>query len=184
MSLLAFIAELTKALAWPLVVVIPIFLFRPELQKLIARIKKGKIGSAEFEFEQDVQALAKEVENEGEERLSLPDPIVALLEVAKSDPRMAVIRAFLELEACAIRLASKKNLLRNSMSRTFSSATKVLHEAKFINSSNLSRMLELRVLRNQAVHDSEFDPSYGSVFEYLRLTNYFIGMLSAHHDAS
>jgi hypothetical protein len=46
-----FVTEMLKTLAWPSVAVAGIFAFRRELKALIAQIKKGKLGSAEVEFE-------------------------------------------------------------------------------------------------------------------------------------
>jgi hypothetical protein len=55
MDSLAFISEMTKSLAWPLVSVCIAFIFRRQLQALLGRIKKGKVGPAEFEFEEGVK---------------------------------------------------------------------------------------------------------------------------------
>lgn len=55
---LTFIAEMSKAVAWPLAVVALALIFRPQLRALLARISKGRLGPAEFEFEQQLQMLA------------------------------------------------------------------------------------------------------------------------------
>lgn len=61
MDLLTFIAELFKAIAWPIVTLVVALLFRQQIIALLARLRKGKLGSTEFEFEQEVKALREQV---------------------------------------------------------------------------------------------------------------------------
>ncbi|MEG1767557.1 MAG: hypothetical protein RR311_03775 [Comamonas sp.] len=49
---------MSRALAWPLAVVALALIFRPQLRALLSRISKGRLGPAEFEFEQQLQMLA------------------------------------------------------------------------------------------------------------------------------
>lgn len=45
------LAKLLSSIAWPLAGVNISVVFRKELAALLARLKRGKVGSAEFEFE-------------------------------------------------------------------------------------------------------------------------------------
>ena len=58
MDTLTFIAEMVKAAAWPLAVVAMALIFRQQLGALLTRLSKGKLGAAEFEFEQQLKLLA------------------------------------------------------------------------------------------------------------------------------
>jgi hypothetical protein len=48
-----FIAELLKTSAWPTVAIVGICVFRKEIKGLVAHLRKGRIGAAEFEFGAD-----------------------------------------------------------------------------------------------------------------------------------
>lgn len=50
MDWLTFIAEIVKGVAWPMVALVALLVFRRELGALLGRLKKGKIAGAEFEF--------------------------------------------------------------------------------------------------------------------------------------
>ena len=60
MDALTFIAEMIKALAWPLGGVAIALIFRQQLRALLTRMSKGRLGPAEFEFqfEQELKVLA------------------------------------------------------------------------------------------------------------------------------
>jgi hypothetical protein len=57
---LTFIAEMIKALAWPLAAVAIALIFRQQLGALLRRMSQGRLGPAEveFEFEQELRVLA------------------------------------------------------------------------------------------------------------------------------
>lgn len=59
MDRLTFIAEMVKAAAWPVAVVALALIFRQQLGALLTRLSKGKLGAAEFEFEQQLMLLAE-----------------------------------------------------------------------------------------------------------------------------
>lgn len=55
------VLDYIDVLIWPSVVAVALWIFRDRLNDLIKRIVKGKVGPAEFEFEQ-VRELADEIE--------------------------------------------------------------------------------------------------------------------------
>jgi hypothetical protein len=59
MDTLTLLAELVKATAWPLTTAVVAILFRTELRALLGRLRKGKVGSAEFEFQEGGQGTCE-----------------------------------------------------------------------------------------------------------------------------
>ena len=57
MDTLTFIVEVLKATTWPLASVAIALIFREQLRDLLLRLRKGKVGPAEFEFEERVASL-------------------------------------------------------------------------------------------------------------------------------
>ena len=110
MDILTFIAELVKAAAWPITAIVVALLFRSEFRALLARLKKGKVGVAEFEFQEQVAELAKEIA----EISTAPQPVALDAEtvrLATSNPRGLLVSAWFEIEAALKNLAQKNNLL-------------------------------------------------------------------------
>src|SRR5258705_12326854 len=96
MDTLTFVVEILKALAWPTATLAIAILFRRELRTLLHRVKKGKIGPAEFEFEATIAALRDRV---GAERGSPAEPDKSLVALAEVDPRAAIPRSCLEVHS-------------------------------------------------------------------------------------
>jgi hypothetical protein len=167
MDALTFIAEIVKACAWPIAAISIALIFRQQIRALLQRLKKGKLGSAEFEFEETVKALRDEAPRLPQQAQA-GAPNVAL---ATTNPRAAVLEAWLEVEAAADRLVRARNLPIPSTSGSPVATIRAIERAQLVDSVQVALFNDLRALRNQAVHDAEFTPSTESVLGYVRLAN-------------
>ena len=168
MDLLTFVAEIIKAAAWPVAAVVITLLFRKQFQALLGRMRKGKLGPAEFEFENAVRELQQEA---SELRLSHPPQVLSLPSIAQAaqDPRAVVMQAWVEVEAAMEELAKKSGKF-NALGRLTSSQTvRQLQRAELLRPEQVSLFTELRFLRNRAAHDVEFNPSPDSVQAFARM---------------
>lgn len=180
MNLLQFIAELVKALAWPLAVLVLGAVFRSEIRALLGRIRRGKVGPAELEFEATVKSL------ESESRLApgtaptatLTAPQVAMV---ASDPRAAIIGAWLQIEDAAEQLLFARARSTDEVPRNKAAQLRQLTRLGTLKPETVALLNDLRALRNQAVHEVEFAPSAESVLSYLRFAN---ELLAAIHAAA
>lgn len=165
MDWLTFISELIKAIAWPAVTLVIAFLFRGQIRALLARLKKGKLGPTEFEFEETVKELKQEAVQAG----LPPAAETAAFWATYSDPRAVIIDAWLGVERAAFRLAERLDLLVGGGSRNIGRVIRLLQEANAIDPGQAGVLNELRVLRNQATHEVDFSPSADSVVSYVQL---------------
>jgi hypothetical protein len=165
MNNLEFIAALVKALAWPLATTIIAIIFRSQISALLSRIRKGKIGPAEFEFEREVQELVDQTPAQLQAQ-SVGSPTVSL---ATTNPRAAILEAWLGLEGAINRLADKRQLQEPGASRSPISIIRWVGENRELRSADVSLFHDLQVLRNRAAHDTEFSPSAESVIKYAQL---------------
>lgn len=167
MDLLTFITEMTKALAWPVVLFSLALLFRRQVVELIRNIKKGKIGPAEFEFESAIKELEsvtpslppQQPESENAEQIRL----------AVGHPRAAVLEAWMKLEDRAINLALSRGIINATARRYAGGAIRQIRNAGLLKPSQLSVLEELQYLRNQAAHNPDFSPTTDSVIGYIQL---------------
>lgn len=165
MDILTFIAELVKAAAWPLAAIVIALIFRQQLRALLSRIRKGKVGPAEFEFEQEVKELTEQATPQ------LPPPQVGTptVTLATTNPRAAILEAWLDVESSVNRLAYNRQLPAPSAPRNAASIIRAIEKSGILPFEDVALFNDLRVLRNQATHDPDFSPSPESVIKYVQL---------------
>ena len=167
MDLLTFIAEMAKALAWPLAAVVTALVFHQQLRGLLSRMKKGKLGPAEFEFEQRVRELQEEAK-----ALELPIPQqlpnIPKLLPAIQDAIGTVVTAWLPVERAVDMLASRLKIGNAIAPPGSPYNVNALSKAGAISPELVSLYKDLRSLRNKAAHEAEFYPSAESVLAYVQ----------------
>ncbi|MBI1173836.1 MAG: hypothetical protein GC139_01055 [Sideroxydans sp.] len=168
MDALTFIAELTKAAAWPLATIALAVMFRGELRRLISRIKKGKVGSAEFEFENEVEKLAEQIATKvpESEAVSLAP---ATVQSATANPREALLNAWIDIEAALRSLAEKHGLLTTQTKYNSTALIRALAKAELLPRAYVPGFMALRRLRNTAAHEVDFSPSEEAILGYLEI---------------
>jgi len=168
MDVLTFIAAIVKALAWPVAAIVIAVLFRKQLRALLERIRKGKIGPAEFDFEQEV----KELVEQAPAPLQLPTPAATpTVSLATNNPRAAILEAWLRVEGSAHRLSYYSRLTPPSLPRNTTNILRSIAKNDLVSSEDIALFNDLRGLRDQAVHDMEFRPSPDSAIQYVQLAD-------------
>lgn len=178
MGALQFVAELVQALAWPLTVLVLGLLFRAEIRGLLGRMKKGKVGAAELEFEVAVRSLESESKAFAAPAVAsaLTAPQVALL---SSDPRAAIIGAWLQVEDAVEQLLYARAASVDEVPKNRGALLRALTRQALLAPQHIALLNELRTLRNQAVHEVDFRPAPDSVSTYLKLANEVLAAIHA-----
>lgn len=155
MDILTFVAELTKALAWPIVVVVLILAFRAPLVRLFdgLRLRRLKHKDWEAEFEELREIVPKEVVEAGEKSkrslLNAMQPVEDdLLTYA---PAGAVLAAWTRVED-ALRAAGALLGLADPLSYGVAQVLTALSKAAVLKDSTRRSIDGLRHLRNLVVH--------------------------------
>lgn len=174
MDWLTFIVELLRAIAWPVTAIVIAFLYRRQIRDLLSRMKKGKIGPAEFEFEQNVRELAEELPSAA--LIGQVPPVDVAL--ASLNPRAAILEVWIKLEAVMNRLAESHNI-DSRRGRSSLYQAKLLRKSGVITDEDMTMFNDLRFLRGQAAHDEDFSPSIDSTIQYVRLAETFISRLNS-----
>ena len=176
MDLLTFIVELVRSLAWPVAALVVAILFRTELRALLHRVRKGKVGPAEFEFEATIAALRDRV-RPPETPPVKPEP--GLLNRASEDPRSVILYAWLRVQAVVEDVVAKHATPEDRMARG-SITLRVLHRLLREKSEYIDIYNDLRMLRSQAVHEIDFSPRPSSVVEFVDLANELVAVLEPY----
>ena len=183
MDILTFIVEIFKAAAWPLAAVTIAMLFRTELKSLLNRVKRGKVGYAEIEFEHGIRTLETSI-RPASDSSRVQTPAASAVALASADPRAAIIQAWLEVEDAITNLAYSRAQSSDEVPRHTLGAIQQLARLDILSSEQISLIYELRSLRNQAVHDLEFNPSTESVLGFAKLAKEALSFIQDAADRS
>jgi hypothetical protein len=174
MDTLTFIAEIVKALAWPVTAILIFLILRRPLLNLFPLVQRLRFQGIELDFSRQVHALAAEAHNQ------LPAPPVAhrkgqplrahWVELAQLSPRAVVLEAWLHVEKAAVQASQRHTLnLRSVELRSPLILGEALEEAGILQDGPAGIYHQLRNLRNAAAHASEFAFTPDSAIEYADL---------------
>lgn len=171
MDYLTFISKLVDALAWPAAALIAAFFLREELKALIPYIKRLKLGGMEAEFERILQEASEDLPPQVIE----PEPSLSrkqeLIQLARSNPRDAIIAAWTGIEI-AVRRAALQTIPGSPTPdvSTAVRAMRALVQHNVVTSAEDKLFQDLRGLRNQVVmYDNSFTLQEATAQKYIEL---------------
>lgn len=170
---LTFIAKLVEFLGWPVAAVVLVVLLRNELKQLLPHVKKLKAGPVEAEFEREVKELQKEA---GTTPKLLPAPghlspeRQLLLQLVQVNPRLAILEAWRGIEQAADRVVQDKALYVSERDvRSQFAVIRAIGKAELLSQEDFALFHDLRSLRNQATHATDFSPTTDAALSYIEL---------------
>jgi hypothetical protein len=174
MDWLTFIAEIVRALAWPVTALIIFLALRRPLFRLIPLIQRFRFLDFELDFGSQVHELAASLGRELPERQALSGERKQLREhlseLAHLSPRAVVLEAWLQLEKAAIEAARRRDLkLTSREMRSPILLGYYLEEAGILDESMSEVYHRLRNLRNAAAHAADFSYEPEAALEYADL---------------
>ena len=182
MDTLTFVSKLIEALAWPLSLAFVAWLLRAEIRELLRLVKKLKAGPVEAEFDREIHTLRAEAEAgklSPEPALSAGSQSDPLLDLAARHPRAAILEAWRSVEFAMLRLANARDLLPPGLDKVPSRhVVGVIAKNELLAPEELALYYDLRNLRNQAAHATDFEPSEAGAIDYVKLVQGFVNAVS------
>ena len=149
---LQFIAALVENLAWPMTVVLGIFVFRGPVSNLLPFLQRLRYKDFVVEFNQkldDVEIQVAAITGEGTEAQVEDD----VLELAQTHPRGAVIDSWLAVEKAMRDLAaSRRTSVDIPRGRSVFTVERELTRSGVLSPVMVSLLRDLRGTRNEVVH--------------------------------
>lgn len=149
-----FIASIIGSLAWPVATVLIAYLFKDQIRRLIAHIRKIGAGGVSVELSEKVEeAVDAGQVVQAEKGLSPPDVVgldPTLLQLVKSFPEAALIQSFKELETLILKI--RQRLPDERPFRNLYEVLKALEKKQYIPQSAVTLFQSLREARNAAAH--------------------------------
>ena len=173
MDWLTFSAELIKALAWPVTVLLIFAVLRSPLLRLIPLLERLKYRELEVDFGRRLEEVASAAAVLGADAVigaARVTPSSDLLRLLESSPRAAILEAWIRLEAAAMAAARRQHVdIPSTLLRSPHQLIQTLEETGIIDAGQAVVFHDLRGLRNSAAHATTFVPSPSAAQEYLRL---------------
>lgn len=176
MDLLTFIAEIIKAVAWPIAAIVLAVLYRASIVKLLERVKSAKGPGFEAEFGEQLSQIQREADE-----ADLPP---ATTTPVASDDRPPPTRVFESWQSLEMLLNELYLKAKGSPPRTYSDLRGFFYE--LVDKGRLQPQVKsiynrLRIIRNRAVHPQAGDTPISEVEakEYADLTARLVEELKA-----
>lgn len=180
MSGFEFTTTLVKELAWPVTVLIIVFLLREDIAKLVPQLRKVKAGPVEAEFEKEVRELAEISEKSivaSHEQADFASHEF-LAQLAELHPRSAILESWVRVEAAArATLASNSTSVTSPSYIPASKLAEPLVERSILSPADVTLFHEIRRLRNEVAHAQGFEPTLQSAQQYIDLATVLLAKL-------
>lgn len=175
------VAGLLDAIAWPAAVLLLAYLFRDSLSGLVSDLRELRykgLGARFGDRLEELEARAskaglQEVVPEQEERSDIN-------QLAAISPRAAIFEAWRQVEI-ALRDMAQSRGLREGLP-TIQILNELSSESALPESTE-ALLTDLRVLRNEAVHEADADIDVSEALEFARLANRLEDFLTAQQEA-
>lgn len=186
MDALTFTAEITKALAWPVALVIISLMLRRPITQLLPLLRRLKYKEIELEFSKELAQLKSEVaaiDPSDNKKAVSSNPISSsnrLLNIASISASAAILEAWSELESVSVSVAS--SFWSQPPSDTFKNYPKLgeyLLQCKVIDEKQLVVFNKLRELRNKAAHAVALNLTEAEARTYIELATSLIAHIRA-----
>lgn len=176
MDWLAFTAEMTRALAWPLAVFGTALLLRHQLVSLLERLSTLKWRDWQADFERERAEVIEGIDRVDPRALAQIDDQNELLTLAKRQPRAAIVTMALMLESRIRELAN--NFEPDVKSRPPGQLIRLLQAKGVIDNQTANSLQGLFQMRNLAVHSREAEMTEEKAEDFIMLANAILFVLS------
>lgn len=163
-DLLDFISSLVNSLAWPVAIVILVFIFRSPLQKLLEGLTRLRYGELEMNFKQEMQNIKDQATTAGIELEPKTTPaktttrdsaeiITDALKLVEEFPEPAVVLAWTAVEHELLQVGLRFDIPTSSRGyNPPGRAIRFLREHGQLESEACDILDRMRILRNAAAH--------------------------------
>jgi hypothetical protein len=180
MYTLTFIAELVKSLAWPITVLIVIWIVIKNSDALRGLVQSIRVKDLEIVLRQDFEKARDAGEQVKAELIDGQQPIVekgkesAVLRLAAIDTGVAILRSWQRLEGKVVQLIQHNGLMRFTVPDKF---VQRLEKLGKLTETEASLYQRLRRIRNEVVHSGGRAPTVAEVVEYDELVDLLVSKL-------
>ncbi len=150
MDWLQFVSSVIGSIAWPTAVITIISLLRDPLGKLVPLIRTLKYKDLQIDVGQELEAVKESVEATADQPERKEKPKPAFQQLAKIEPRAAVLSAWAPIELALRDLGVRHNVYKLGMPIYL--LAEELSRADILNNATFQALRGLMRIRNEAMH--------------------------------
>lgn len=173
------VTGLVASLAWPVVAIIVLLVFRKPLIELVERIRNFELFGVRATLDDRLNAAARS--SARQEYVAPPRPEKPAATFVDADPLATILRSWLRLEEAAQDLARAQGVptQRGSIGRVMVG----LYEAGRIERATLDTFRQLNAIRNSVVHPSKGDePTIAQANDFAVLADEVVRAIEFQRD--
>ncbi|WP_103763911.1 hypothetical protein [Roseovarius confluentis] len=167
---LNFLKDVSASFAWPITVLVIALLFRKQISLLVSKLRKAKLAGNEFDFSREVDEFLDDAKEAGVE-----PSIVNVRELRPEDAQLIILKEFAEIEEILrswfasnwANYEKKLNVSPNKRPVSFMARLRVLDKNNILDADTVSLLHNLRHLRNEAAHTTDFKLLAGEAFDFI-----------------
>jgi len=172
MDNLTFIAEIIKAIVWPLTIIFGILILREPITNLIPFMRKLKYNGIEMEFSEKIQTIKTEIKID--DKIEINN---AAMSIVPYSTRAAVIEAWIEFETEAAKFTASSVANSDAIPVRNKNWWGYLRQSGVFNDRQLRSINELRQLRNQLVHTEKISLTESDAKDYIMITANLVNII-------
>ncbi|WPN24099.1 hypothetical protein [Pseudomonas marginalis] len=150
MDWLQFVSSVIGSVAWPIAVITIIALLRAPLGKLVPLIRTLKYKDLQIDVGQELEAVKESVESTADQPERKEKPTPEFQQLAKIEPRAAVLSAWAPIELALRDLGVRHNVYKVGMPIYL--LAEELSRAGILNNPTYQALRGLMRIRNEAMH--------------------------------
>lgn len=173
-------------LAWPVLVLLALLLFRKQITALLTSLSSLTIAGVGLKWDRVVNEVRADIKGVEEPKTAPPRSIRPLMsdyyaEEARSNPAGAVVKSYVALEEALRRKLEETGWARNTLAPvlTVQQLATELVNRRLIPSSTMRAIDGLNTLRNLAVHAQGGELDAANAEEFLRLVDSVMYVIDA-----
>lgn len=166
MNTYEFISALVDSLAWPISLVVIIFLLRTTIQKLLLNLSKFRFSELEIDFSKELEEITDNLVTTSDQQSEKDTDIT---EIAKLNPRSAILTSFYKIEHEINEVIKRLEIPSETPHyNTPLQNIRLISEYTDIETKTLKAFDNLRNLRNMAAHlpVDKIDITYLDALQY------------------
>ncbi|SRR5216684_7228868 len=177
------IAELAKALGWPVAAVVIVVVLQRPIARLLGSLRNLKYGKLKLEFRRRLEKAKKEAAAlPAPSEPSAPPradetPLVQRHLLAQADFRGAILLAWQRVEEQLVELAESVGVKRGWPLKPTDELARYLQYTETITDEIASLLGDLQHLRNDLLHNPTFVPTQAQAEEYVALAERVVRFL-------
>jgi hypothetical protein len=170
--------KILEIIIWPAVALVAMFLFKKDFGGVLKRLVKVETSAAKMMFNEELKEVEQNLSSAPSQESEISSKWLSeMTQIAKLNPRAAIIEAWTAIEVACIELGMVSG---TTMPRFSPKALEeFLYQIPDFDNEMIKRVMDLRRLRNRVTHGMDADFDFIDAEKYIELADKTVGALNS-----